>query len=77
MVGVFAIFHGYAHGRELPSIADPIAFSVGFVLATGLLHIAGIGLGLLNDRPGGIVITRGFGAIIAACGLWFLSQAVT
>ncbi len=76
LVGVFAIFHGYAHGRELPSIADPIAFSVGFVLATGLLHIAGIGLGLLNDRPGGIVITRGFGVIIAACGLWFLAQAV-
>ena len=76
LVGVFAIFHGYAHGRELPSIADPIAFSVGFVLATGLLHIAGIGLGLLNDRPGEIVITRTFGALIAACGLWFLSQAV-
>ncbi len=75
LVGVFAIFHGYAHGRELPSIADPIAFSVGFVFATGLLHIAGIGLGLLNDRPGGIVITRAFGGAIAACGLWFLFQA--
>lgn len=76
LVGTFAIFHGYAHGSELPSIADPIAFSVGFVLATGLLHIAGIGLGLLNDRRGGIPVTRAIGGAIAACGVWFLYQAV-
>ncbi len=53
IVGVFAIFHGYAHGRELPSAADPIGYAVGFVLATGLLHVSGIGVGLLNDRRGG------------------------
>lgn len=76
LVGIFAIFHGYAHGSELPSIADPIAFSVGFVLATGLLHIAGIALGLINDRPGGVRVTRGIGGFIAACGVWYLYQAV-
>lgn len=76
LVGTFAIFHGYAHGTELPSIADPIAFSVGFVLATGLLHIAGIGLGLLNDRPGGIRVTRAMGGLIATCGTWFLYRAL-
>jgi urease accessory protein len=76
LVAIFAIFHGYAHGAELPSIADPIAFSVGFVLATGLLHVAGILLGLLNDRPGGQRITRGAGGLIAATGVWFLYQSL-
>lgn len=76
LVGVFAIFHGYAHGVELPSIADPIAFSVGFVLATGLLHLFGIALGLLNGRPGGERVTRAIGGVIAACGVWYLYRAV-
>lgn len=76
IVAVFAIFHGYAHGKELPSAADPLGYSVGFVLCTGLLHIAGIGVGLLNDRPDGIVVTRGLGALIALAGGWFLAKAL-
>ena len=76
IVAVFAVFHGYAHGRELPSAADPVGYSVGFVLATGLLHVAGIGLGLLNERPGGAVVTRGMGLGVAAAGLWFLYRAL-
>jgi urease accessory protein len=77
IVGVFAIFHGYAHGRELPSAADPIGYSVGFMLATGLLHVAGIGLGLANARPGGIVVTRGIGALIGLTGVYFVYRAMT
>jgi urease accessory protein len=42
IVGAFAIFHGYAHGAELPAGADAVAYSLGFVVATGLLHLAGI-----------------------------------
>ena len=76
IVAVFAIFHGYAHGKELPSAADPIGYSVGFVLATGLLHLAGIGLGLINARPGGMMVTRGLGALIALCGVFFMIRAV-
>ncbi|WCT74447.1 HupE/UreJ family protein [Sphingomonas naphthae] len=76
LVAIFAIFHGYAHGAELPSIADPIAFSLGFVLATGLLHVAGILLGLLNDRPGGEIATRVVGGLIAATGVYFLYRAI-
>lgn len=72
----FAIFHGYAHGQELPSAADPTGYSVGFVLSTGLLHVVGIGIGLLNRRPGLVVITRGLGGLIAATGVWFLYQAL-
>ena len=45
VVAAFAIFHGHAHGAELPPGADAIAFSAGFVIATGLLHLCGIGLG--------------------------------
>lgn len=75
IVAVFAIFHGYAHGQELPSTADPVGYSVGFVLATGLLHVAGIGLGLLNTRPGGMVITRSMGGLVTLAGGYFLFLA--
>jgi len=76
IVAIFGLFHGYAHGRELPSLADPIAFSLGFVIATGALHVAGIGLGLLHAKPGGVSLTRLLGAAIALAGLWYLAQAV-
>jgi urease accessory protein len=76
IVAIFALFHGYAHGKELPSAADPIGYSVGFVLSTGLLHVAGIGIGLLNDRPGGVAVTRSLGGLIGLAGVFFLYLAV-
>ena len=76
IVAVFAVFHGYAHGKELPSAADPVGYSVGFVLATGMLHVAGIGIGLLNERPGGVIVTRSMGVLIAAAGVWFMVKAL-
>ena len=45
LVGVFAVFHGHAHGTELPSSANPLEYAVGFVVATGLLHLPGLVLG--------------------------------
>ena len=76
IVGVFGVFHGYAHGKELPSAADPLGYSLGFVLATGLLHVAGIGLGFCSERPGGTVAIRCAGALITGCGLWFVHEAI-
>jgi urease accessory protein len=76
IVGVFALFHGYAHGKELPSAADPIGYAVGFVLATGLLHVCGIGIGLINNRPGGVVVNRVLGGGVAVAGVVFLYQAL-
>jgi urease accessory protein len=76
VVAAFAIFHGYAHGRELPSAADPIGYSVGFMIATGSLHLAGIGLGFINEAPRGQLITRSIGGGIALCGAWFLYAAL-
>ena len=72
IVGTFAIFHGHAHGTELPNAADPVAFSLGFVVATGLLHLCGIGLGLLTRWPAGITAIRALGGVIALGGFGFL-----
>ena len=51
VVGLFAVFHGHAHGAEIPGLADPVAYTGGFMLASALLHLAGVGLGLLAARP--------------------------
>lgn len=71
IVAAFALFHGYAHGTELPVAADPVGYSAGFVLCTGLLHVAGIGLGLLKSTSVGTLVLRGGGGLIALAGLWF------
>ena len=72
MVGFFAIFHGHAHGAEVPAAANAMTYSVGFVLATGLLHLSGIALGLLVRWPWGRVLVRAGGAVIALIGFGFL-----
>jgi len=77
IVAVFALFHGYAHGRELPSAADPIGYSLGFVLATGLLHVLGIGIGALADRPRAAIVVRALGAAIACVGVVFVRNAAS
>jgi urease accessory protein len=76
VVALFAIFHGDAHGKELPSAADPVSYSAGFVLATGLLHVSGIALGSLTARPIGVATTRSIGGLIALGGVWFLLRAI-
>lgn len=72
LVGFFAIFHGYAHGAELPGSANPITFAIGFVVATGLLHLAGIAFGLLTRYPWGKVAVRCGGVAISLIGFAFL-----
>jgi urease accessory protein len=72
LVGAFATFHGYAHGKELPDGANAVAFSAGFVIATGLLHLAGIAFGLLTRWPAGQLAVRGAGAAIALIGVAYL-----
>jgi urease accessory protein len=75
VVAVFAIFHGHAHGAELPRAANAVAYGIGFVTSTGLLHATGIAIGLLARRPAGLVAVRALGAAISLAGLWFLWQA--
>jgi urease accessory protein len=74
LVGTFAIFHGYAHGAELPPGADALAYSAGFVIATGVLHLLGIGFGLLARWPAGRIAVRMAGGAIALAGLVFLGS---
>jgi urease accessory protein len=76
LVGTFAIFHGYAHGEELPSAVAPLAYSAGFVIATGCLHAIGIGLGIIARWPAGATLVRAGGIAIGLAGLVFLARAV-
>jgi urease accessory protein len=50
IVGVFALFHGHAHGTEIPAAASGLNYALGFVLGTALLHACGIGVGLLAQK---------------------------
>jgi len=77
LVGFFAIFHGHAHGTELPPGANGLLYSIGFVVATGLLHLAGIGIGTIHRWPAGRTALRWTGALVALAGLAFLWKAVT
>src|SRR6202043_2210307 len=72
IIGVFAIAHGHAHGVELPQSADAVAFSTGFVLATGSLHALGIAIGLLVKWPRGALAVRCLGSLVAAIGIYFV-----
>jgi urease accessory protein len=76
LVGFFAIFHGYAHGAEMPESASGLAYGVGFVCATALLHSIGIGLGLTIGYVGQIysrrIVQIGGGAM-AIAGIAILS----
>jgi len=72
IVGAFAIFHGHAHGTELPNATSPLVFSVGFVTATGLLHLAGIAFGELARWSWGEKVVRVVGVGIAGIGSAFL-----
>ena len=72
IVSVFGIYHGHAHGTELPASAAPSAYSAGFVFCTGLLHLTGIALGLLKRLPQGDSMLRAAGGAIAATGIWIV-----
>lgn len=76
IVGFFAFFHGYAHGGEIGSAAF-LSYGAGFALATALLHVAGIGVGLaagrmLQGRTGQIVM-RIAGGFAALSGLYLIA----
>jgi urease accessory protein len=72
IVGLFAVFHGYAHGAELPAETGALGFVAGFALATALLHAAGLGIGILLGRSPGIWASRVAGAGVAAIGMVIL-----
>ncbi|MCU1718776.1 HupE/UreJ family protein [Pseudomonas sp. 5P_3.1_Bac2] len=71
LTALFALTHGVAHGLELPELASPASYALGFVLATAALHAAGYGLvRLLPQAAAGVI--RVLGALAAAGGAWML-----
>jgi urease accessory protein len=72
LVGAFAIFHGHAHGAELPEGGNAALYSIGFVMATGCLHGAGIALGLIHRWKAGKVLLRLAGGVVCLGGCFFL-----
>lgn len=76
IVAVFAVFHGHAHGTELPEESSAVLYSIGFVISTGLLHAAGISIGLLHAWKRGAAVVRAAGVVVGLAGLYFLWGAV-
>lgn len=76
VVATFAVFHGYAHGAELPPGSNGLLYSIGFVVATGTLHACGIAIGLLHRWRWGRIWLRVAGASVASTGAWFLVRAL-
>ena len=76
IVSAFAVFHGHAHGAELPAGSNALLYSLAFVIATGLLHLLGILLGETRRWPGGRRFVQGAGGVVALIGLLFLEQAL-
>jgi urease accessory protein len=77
LVGLFALFHGHAHGAELPADAAVLSYSIGFLAATVALLGTGMGLGLLARRLiSSRVLFRTAGAAISVCGLLLLVDVI-
>ncbi len=72
-VGIFAIFHGYAHGAEMPTVANALTYGLGFMTGTAFLHVAGLVVGDISQHYArGKILLRIAGAAIAGVGTWFL-----
>ena len=76
LVGIFGVFHGHAHGTELPAGQSALLYSMGFVAATGCLHGVGIGVGCLHGWAWGQKLRRAAGAVVATAGVFFMWRAV-
>lgn len=77
VIGFFAVFHGHAHGVELPAGQSGLLYSMGFVICTGCLHGVGIAIGLIHRWATGRFALRVAGGGVAAAGLYFLYAALT
>lgn len=79
IVGLFAVFHGYAHGAEMPVDASGLGYAAGFMAATALLHVAGVALGIAINRLSAVTgpaLVRSAGALAAVAGFGLLTGAL-
>lgn len=73
-VGFFAIFHGYAHGTEMPTTAEPFLYAFGFLTGTALIHVAGVVMGdIAKHYERGKLILRAGGGLISLIGVLFIA----
>lgn len=72
LVASFALFHGVAHGAEMPETASGMAFGFGFVIATAFLHLVGIALGIGLKNVSSAPLVRGLGGVLAMLGGYLL-----
>ncbi len=77
LIAAFALMHGYPHGVLAPRASDPAAFTVGFVVSTGVIHVIGIAIGAALKPIGGGRLVQALGAAIALAGVWFLFALFT
>ena len=70
VVGTFALFHGHAHGAEMPHTASGLMYGIGFLTATAVLHLSGVGLGLIARQTRSVWLLRYAGAAILLCGVY-------
>ena len=73
IVAACALFHGHAHGAELPAMASPLGYVAGFLIATAILHAAGLGLGMLRFGKAGEIVARVAGGFVAIAGVALLA----
>ncbi|MDH4415489.1 MAG: HupE/UreJ family protein [Rhizobium sp.] len=76
LIAAFALMHGYPHGVLAPRASDPAAFTVGFVVSTGVIHVIGIAIGASLKPIGGGRLVQAMGAGISLAGFWFLFRLV-
>lgn len=70
LVAVFAIFHGHAHGSEMPATAAGLVYAAGFIAANVCLQFLGVGIGLGVKRWGSEQLVRFAGSAVVACGFY-------
>jgi len=75
IVGIFALFHGFAHGSEMPVSSDALTYAGGFIISTALLHLAGIGLAVAFQKVGHAQWLRLSGAAVVVGGCVTLFSA--
>ncbi len=76
-VAVFAVFHGYAHGGEMPQVAEPVRYAAGFLMGTAMLHVTGLVIGDISQHyERGKQALRAAGSVIAVLGCVFLYSAL-
>lgn len=76
-VAVFAVFHGYAHGGEMPQVAEPARYAAGFLTGTAALHVTGLVIGDISQHyKRGKQALRVAGVLVAALGCVFLYSAL-